>query len=122
MDTTLQSILINTYNPNHDLRVEAERALQSFLNSPGSLTALIACIGNNAIHRELRQATGLLIKNRLRDYWNNNEGKGLPATDVEKESLKHHLVSILLMETDNSIRGILAEAIRVVSEYEFPNK
>lgn len=122
MDVALQSILINTYNPNHDLRVEAERALQSFLNTPGSLTALISCIGNSNVHRELRQATGLLIKNRLRDYWNNSEGKGLPATDVEKESLKHHLVSILLMETDNSIRGILAEAIRVVSEYEFPNK
>jgi len=121
MEAALESILINTYNPSHDLRLQAEQALQSFLATPGSMTALITFIGNIAVHRELRQATGLIIKNRLRDFWNNSEGKGLPATLDEKELLKLQIVNILLVETDNSIRGILAESIRVVSEYEFPN-
>eukprot|EP01031_Cornospumella_fuschlensis_P034651 gene34651-41963_t len=33
----LQSILINTYNPNQRLRKEAENALQDFVQTPGSL-------------------------------------------------------------------------------------
>jgi len=122
MESILQSILINTYNPNHDLRVQAEQALPQFLATSGSLTTLICFIGNGNIHRELRQATGLLLKNRLRDYWNNSEGKGLPATLQEKEFLKENIVNVLLSETDNSIRGILAETIRIVSEYDFPTK
>lgn len=122
MDLVLQEILINTYNPNQQLREGAEQALKQFLNTPGSLSALINTIGQPTVHREIRQATGLVIKNRLRDYWQTDSPKCLPSSLEERQYLKSGLVQVLLGETDNSIRNILAEAIRVVSEYEFPTR
>jgi hypothetical protein len=40
----------------------------------------------------------------------------------EKETVKSMLISILLVEMDNSIRGLLAESIRIVSEADFPDR
>jgi Zn-finger domain-containing protein len=125
MDVALEQILVNTYNPNSQLRLAAEQALQQFLITPGSLTALLQCIGNRSIHREIRQATGLVMKNRLRDYWSTDETarpKALPSSPEERELIKDGLVQVLLDESDNSIRNILAESIRVVGEYEFPQR
>jgi hypothetical protein len=125
MESVLHDILINTYNPNHDLRNNAETALQHFLLTQGSLTALINFIGNGTVHRELRQAACLVLKNRLRDYFAHDQRPGdrcLPTTPEEKDYIKETILQILLNETDNSIRGILAESIRLISEYEFPER
>jgi hypothetical protein len=117
----LQSVLINTYNPNQALRLEAENALKQFLETSGSFTLLINTIGNFQFHRDIRQATALIIKNRLRDYWTTGD-KSLPASDEEKAYFKGTVMGILLSETDNSIRGILAECVRITSEFEFPER
>lgn len=132
MESTLESILINTYNSDAGLRQQAENALAEFLSTPGSLNALVNYLGNSNNHRELRQATGLVIKNRLRDYWtdpsevDSEESKAAaaryPSTAPERDFVKDRLLQVLLVEVDNSIRGILAEAVRIVSEKEFPER
>lgn len=122
MDVALEAILIDTYNPDYIRRLNAEKSLKQFLNTPGSLPGLLLCIVKKDVHREIRQATGILIKNRLRDYWEVKSKKCLPSTPEEREQLKHGLVEVLLNEYDTSLRGILAEAVRVVSEYDFPEK
>lgn len=117
MEATLESILINTYNSDAGLRAQAESALKQFQASNGALVALLNFIGNTNNHRELRQATGIVIKNSMRDYWSNKYN----TTPEEKEMVKARLIDILLVEIDNSIRGILAESIRIVSETDFPD-
>lgn len=121
MESVLESILINTYNPDAALRVQAEQALNQFLVTGGALVALLNFIGNTGNHRELRQATGIVIKNKMRDYWSDEKTQYV-TTPEEKEIVKQKLVDILLVEVDNSIRGILAEAIRIVSETDFPDR
>lgn len=121
MESVLESILINTYNPDATLRAQAEQALNQFLITGGALVALLNFIGNAGNHRELRQATGIVIKNKMRDYWSDEKSQYV-TTPEEKEVVKQKLVDILLVEIDNSIRGILAEAIRIVSETDFPDR
>lgn len=121
MEQVLESILINTYNPDAGLRAQAEAALKQFLATSGALVALLNYIGNANVHRELRQATGLVIKNNMRNFWS-DEKTAFVVTPEEKEVVKAKLIDILLVEQDNSIRGILAEAIRIVSETDFPAK
>lgn len=121
MEAVLESILINTYNPDAALRAHAEQALAQFLVSGGALVTLLNYIGNVHNHRELRQATGLVIKNNMRNYWS-DEKTAYVTTPEEKEVVKSRLLDILMVETDNSIRGILAEGIRIVSETDFPDK
>ncbi len=128
MEAHLESILINTYNPNPVLRKQAEEALQQFVQTQGSLAAIINCIGNVQMHRELRQATAIVLKNRLRDYYSKDEKTGqpmsgsLPSSPEEREYLKQKIIAVLLVEQDNSIRGILAESIRIIAEFEFPQQ
>lgn len=121
MEAVLESILINTYNPDAQLRKQAEQALNQFLISNGALVALLNFIGNVSNHRELRQATGIVIKNKMRDYWSEEKSEYVLAPH-EREVVKEKLVEILMVEVDNSIRGILAESIRIVSETDFPEK
>ena len=121
MEQALESILINTYNSDASLRAQAEQALNQFLAANGALVALLNFIGNTGNHRELRQATGLVIKNKMRDFWSDDNTKYI-ITLEEREVVKARLIDILLLEQDNSIRGILAEAIRIVSETDFPEK
>lgn len=120
---TLTAILIDTYNPNHDRRVAAEVSLQQLLATPGSLTVLVTTVANTAIHPDIRKATALIIKNRLRDYFHKKPSSfALPSSPEEVAFLKHQIMATLLPEIDNSIRGILAEAVRIISEFEFPER
>jgi len=120
MESVLESILINTYNQDATLRAQAEQALNQFLLSSGALLALLNFIGNTNNHRELRQATGIVIKNKMRAFWSDDAQNALKTDPQEKEQVKTRIVEILLVEVDNSIRGILAEAIRIISETDFP--
>ena len=103
------------------MRAHAEQALKQFLVTNGALVALLNFIGNTNNHRELRQATGIVIKNNMRNYWSDTKTEYFTAPE-EREIVKARVIDILLVETDNSIRGILAEAIRIVSETDFPEK
>lgn len=124
MDSWLENILINTYNPNPQLRKDAEKSLQNFLATGGSLTTLLNTLANRAIHRDLRQAIALIIKNRLRDYLNKSStgANKLPLVDGERDFLKNAIIALMLDEEENSIRKILAESIRIVAETEFPKE
>lgn len=121
MENILESILINTYNSDNLLRQQAETALAQFLLADGALIALLNFISNTSNHRELRQATGIVIKNKLRDYWSPDSTQYRLSAE-EKEVVKVRLVEVLLVETENSIRGLVAECIRVTSEFEFPER
>jgi hypothetical protein len=122
----LEAILINTYNPNEQLRLAAERALADFLRSPGSCTILLRLVGNHAgtnnagnTHRDVRLAAGIVLKNNLRYYW---EGLGslTALSQEEREVFKTHVLPTLYVEVDNSIKKILAEIVRILNYTEFP--
>jgi len=44
------------------------------------------------------------------------------STYEEREMIKGKLVAVLLAETDNSIRDLLAETVKIISEFEFPHR
>jgi hypothetical protein len=124
MDTILHDILINTYNPNSQQRTEAEQSLNFFLQSSGALYSLLSFISNQnneTTDRELRLAASICVKNKSRDYYRRDEMKIL-ISDEEKETCKELILNVLLNETDNVIRGMLAESIRNISEFEYPQR
>jgi hypothetical protein len=121
MEEALEKILINTYNPDNLLRHQAEQALNQFEGTPGSLSTLVNFIGGTHRHRELRQAASIIIKNKIRDYWVLDNPKH-PVTADERVFIKTRIVDVLLAELDNSIRGLVAEAIKVIAEFDYPDK
>ncbi len=113
----VQLILINTFNPSKDLRDEAENKLKEYLKFPGALSNFLNFTGNPSTNIDLRKAASIVVKNNTREFWKENL-----CSDAEKENIKNVLMQILLKETDNSIRGILAESIRNIAEFDFPTK
>lgn len=117
----LASILINTYNPNQQLRSHAEKALEEHLHQSGAFYSLLMFIQNQSIDRELRLAAAIIAKNKVGNFWRDDEPK-LPISIEEKETSKGLILQVLFVETDNLIRGMLAEIIRSMSEYDYPER
>ena len=123
MDATIEAIIINTYNPDNHLRSQAEASLALFLKSSGSLVVLLNFVSNVHMHRDLRQAGAITIKNKLREFWSESTSEHqYNLTIEEKEVFKQVIVNVLLVELDNSVRGLLAEILKVVAEFEYPEK
>lgn len=116
----IQSILINTYNPDPALRHGAEANLTAFLGVPGALASLMGLASDHSANRDLRQAASLVIKNKIQEFFKPDGAHLLP--DADKESVKHVILQSLWVETDASIRGIFGEVVRNVSEYEYPDR
>lgn len=114
----LENTLKYTYSADNALRGKAEEALGLFVRQRGALPLALTFIGDVSRRRDLRQATGIFIKNNLRAVWT-EEGR---IDEEDKELVKVGLIHVLLAETESSIRSLLAESIRIVSEFEFPDK
>jgi hypothetical protein len=121
MDSNLRDILINTYNPDKAQRTHAENSLDIFLHNNGALYSLLTFVQNHEFETELRIAAAIYIKNKSRQFYRLDESK-IPISEEEKEMCKALFLEILLVETDNVIRGMLAESIRNISEYDYPDR
>ena len=121
MLSALQAILINTYNPDPGLRTEAENNLKLYLNNPDALTNLFFFIGNHDIHRDLRQAAAIVIKNNAKSFFRPDDAPYV-ISESEKETAKLAVLEVILIETDNSVRNCLAETIRNIAEFEYPER
>ena len=117
----LQNILINTYNSDPVLRNQAETELNEYLHNSGAFYSLLEFTRCDDMIRDLRLAASIVAKNKVRSYWRTDEDV-LPISDDEKETSKELLLDIMLMETDNAIRGMLAETIRTIAEFDYPSK
>jgi hypothetical protein len=116
----LQDILINTYNPDPGLRKRAEEALGQFLCTPGSCMVTLQLTSDQSVHRDLRQASGILLKNKIRAYW--SAENGLSASDEEKLQFRSSIVEALLSETDSSLRRLIVAIITDVCLSDYPGK
>ena len=121
MMSVLQSILVNTFNSDPNARHDAETNLKQYLTHATALSTLICFVGNREIHKDLRQAAAIVMKNNVKDFYRNDE-KAIPISQQEKDAIKPLLVDVMIAETDNSVRGILAETIKNVAEFEYPER
>mmetsp|Transcript_23745 Transcript_23745/g.34001 ORF Transcript_23745/g.34001 Transcript_23745/m.34001 type:complete len:1123 (-) Transcript_23745:74-3442(-) len=133
----LEAILIHTYHPDPQLRHQAENALRSYLRQLGGFMYCLHFLwAGTHVHRDLRQATAIVVKNNTRDFWSSAEKQDeqsssanessdsppWPSTIEEREMIKAKVLDVLLAETDNSIRDLIAETVKIISEFEFPQR
>ena len=121
----LHQILTNTFNQDNRLRAEAEEALVQFQKRPQAYSILLQLISGQHAVRELRQAAAIVLKNKARDFWVEEKAREKGLIHIprdEKEAIKQNLVHVLLVETDKSIKAYLAEVVRIISEFEFPEQ
>ena len=128
MESRLQEILIHTYHADPQLRAQAEAALKQFVFSENALFAILSFVGNQSIHRDLRQAAAIQLKNRITELWREAIDDPTDPTQkihlslADKENARVAFLTVLLVETDNSIRGLLAEAVKSIADIDYPLK
>lgn len=120
MDTMLQDILINTYNPDHAARHQAEEALKEYLHNSGAFYSLLEFVKNSDANRDLRLAASIVLKNNAKSFWRTDEDV-LPISPEEKESSKAVLLDVMLVEQDSAIRSMLAETVRTIAGIDYPD-
>lgn len=136
--STLSAILANTYNPDQKMRKAAEEALTKYWSLPNAFSGFLqlASKGDGDIH--VRMAAALALKNKVRHFWSletPQEGKAPgdaarkppsnafpPMTEEEKDHVKNMVLEALMVETDNTLRKILAEIVRSISDHEWPTR
>ncbi|CAN0190200.1 unnamed protein product, partial [Laminaria digitata] len=75
------------------------------------------------VDRDVRQAAAIALKNTVRGKWSPNPELNLPSTfpPEHKATFRCNILEALLRETDKSIRDILAETVKIVASYDFPD-
>lgn len=125
MESQIESILINTYNPDQSLRIQAENALAQLLTQTGSFSQLLYFISqSNVYHRDLRLAACITIKNKIREYWSDDvsDDRKVALIDVtEKNFIKSSIFPMLLIESDTLLKNLIAEIIKGITEFDFPD-
>eukprot|EP00937_MAST-01D_sp_MAST-1D-sp2_P003692 g3692.t1 len=113
----LQAALAATISPNKQERQGAERYLKDLRTTPGQIGVLLHVVAQReTASRAMRQSAGIALKNVIRDHWDardsDKEGDApIPGIfEQDRQVLRENLVEVLSLETDNSVRNLLAEA------------
>ncbi len=117
----LQTILVNTYNPDRALRRKAEDDLNAYLHLANSFNGFLGICSAPTVSDDVKKAAALTLKNNTRKYWQRVEPT-LPITEAEKTVAKVGLLQMLMVETNSSLRKLLAEILKAIVEHEFPDR
>jgi len=92
----------------------------------GILIKLLTVVGDASVALDLRKAAAIVLKNNCRYFWAGCTSgllEGLePKSEQEREEGKSLLLTVLLTETDKTIRNLLGETLKIISEFDFPEK
>lgn len=128
-DVGLQNTLLHTYHPDPALRKHAEQTLEAYVTTGQALFTLLQVVSDPTTQaREVRQAAGIVVKNRIRALWvqplPDEHGNTKPCLlqAQEKAQARGALVNVLLAESDTSVRGMVAEAFKTVADLDYPER
>ena len=121
----LQASFIQTDNSK---RKEAESTLNSIQGQPGFslvvlhlITLLSAAVAG--VDVAIRQSASVLFKNLVKRRWHSDDEEEQPNLIVagDRETIKTHLVE-LMVSAPPDVQRQLAEAVTIISKYDFPEK
>lgn len=127
----LRGLFLRTLAADNAGRKEAEAYLQSIEAQPGFplvLLHLISLLSSSATSPEdalIRQSASVMFKNLIKRRWHPNateddEEKLAPIAEVDRGAIKMHLVE-LMCSTPDAVQRLLAEAVTIVSNHDFPH-
>jgi len=128
----LRLLMHASLSPNGDERKAAEATILTFECQPGFPLLVLQMISNlsvaNASREDvgLRQACSVLFKNIIKRRWAvplpaDDAGAVVLVADQDRDTIKTHLVE-LMCSTPQDVQRQLAEAVSIVSKYDFPAK
>ena len=126
MEQQLVQCLEASLSPSTDAVKQAEVHLKQATRAPGFVGVLVKIMGaqtNHAAH--VKQAASVQFKNYVKHGWDpehkENDALGVAIPDNDKATIRQHLVG-LMCNAQPSVMSQLAEALRIISTYDFPDR
>eukprot|EP01062_Namystynia_karyoxenos_P062192 TRINITY_DN55114_c0_g1_i1.p1 TRINITY_DN55114_c0_g1~~TRINITY_DN55114_c0_g1_i1.p1 ORF type:complete len:1034 (+),score=407.66 TRINITY_DN55114_c0_g1_i1:82-3183(+) len=113
----LHVALLNGFNPQPELRHQAEEFLQAAEGQPGFVGSLYQVAAHGEVQLHIRQAASIRLKRVIEPYdWNADRSK---VTPEEKALLKSTILDAI-SSTPPQVNRQLLEVLRHVVTYDFP--
>ncbi|KAG0286824.1 hypothetical protein BGZ98_004942 [Dissophora globulifera] len=86
-----------TFQPDPNVRIQAELRLKELEGTPGTLVQFMQIIGADESEVHVRQAASIYFKNAIKRYW--FEAEGAPAhlkiSEADKDAIKANILQLL---------------------------
>eukprot|EP00614_Pseudopedinella_elastica_P016143 CAMPEP_0172650106 /NCGR_PEP_ID=MMETSP1068-20121228/242126_1 /TAXON_ID=35684 /ORGANISM="Pseudopedinella elastica, Strain CCMP716" /LENGTH=1202 /DNA_ID=CAMNT_0013464469 /DNA_START=137 /DNA_END=3746 /DNA_ORIENTATION=+ len=116
-------VLSYTFSPDQAQRKQAEDAIKTLPTVEGAPLALLQIVGaKEQVGREVRQAAAVSFKNIAKSFWEplgSITGEKCVPT-ASKPAIRDLLFQALLVETDKSVRDLLAESVHLLVRTDYP--
>lgn len=116
---SLSLILANTYAADKEIRQKAEKDLEGFLKLSNAFNGFLGLCQLPGTDTNIKLAAALTLKNKARDFWQTKDPI-YPMTEDEKTYCKDAIITLILNETYNPLRSLLAEVLKGIVEHEYP--
>ena len=132
MEAQLVAVLAATLDANTANVKQATAQLKSAGRAPGFASVLVKIMGEqgSTAQMHIKQAAAVAFKNYVKNGWDpeNKENGAVmaspedhaPVSDADKQLIRQHLVQ-LMCSARPSVMAQLAEALRIISTYDFPD-
>uniref|UniRef100_A0A7S3QJN0 Importin N-terminal domain-containing protein n=1 Tax=Chaetoceros debilis TaxID=122233 RepID=A0A7S3QJN0_9STRA len=127
----LHVALQQSFSPDANLRLPAEKNIKNLKNVPGAAKMLLEIAAEQQVQYEIRQAASIQLKNLSRECWQERTflaeiyGNGERISQVilsedDKDYVRLNLVNALLAEPQKSIQDLMAETLHSIAIHDFP--
>ncbi|KAF9170410.1 hypothetical protein BGX20_009005 [Mortierella sp. AD010] len=112
-----------TFQPDPNVRMQAELKLKQLEGTQGTLLQLMQIIGSEESEVHVRQAASIYFKNAIRRYWFETEATPahLKISESDKETIKSNILQ-LLASAPTVIRTQLITVLGTILSNDFPAK
>ena len=126
MEQALIQCLNASISPDTNAIKQAEVQLKQATRAPGFVNCLVKIMGAQSNHpSHVKQAASVQFKNYVKHGWDpeykENDALGVAIPDQDKATIRQHLVG-LMCNSQPSVMSQLAEALRIISTYDFPDR
>ena len=126
MEAALVACLEASLSPSTEQVKQAEIQLKQAARAPGYVSVLVKVMSAQTHHPpHIKQAASVQFKNYVKHGWDpehkENDALGVAIPDNDKATIRQHLVGLMCSANPN-VMSQLAEALRIISTYDFPGK
>eukprot|EP00979_Chaetoceros_neogracilis_P016432 scaffold8025_cov188-Chaetoceros_neogracile.AAC.2 len=135
MNTELLHVALQqSFCPDANLRVPAERTIKNLKHIPGASKMLLEIASEKQVQYEVRQAAAIQMKNLCRACWTertsfmgttidgNDATRQVVLSEDDKDFVRVNLVGALLSEPEKSMQDLMAETLHSIAIHDFPTK
>ncbi|KAK3816011.1 MAG: armadillo-type protein [Benniella sp.] len=118
---TLYNLFQATFQPDTNIRIQAELQLQQLDGTQGTLLLCMQIVGSEDSEIHVRQAASIYLKNAIKRNWVEKGVSNHKITDSDREAIKGNVLQ-MLVSAPSIVRSQLITVLGVIIANDFPSQ